>query len=44
MAVNSMEKVEMESTNTVETERGLVNIRAYILCLHLCEVICGIPF
>ena len=28
VAVDSMEKVEMESTNTVETERGLVNIRA----------------
>ena len=35
VAVNSMEKVEMESTNTVETERGLVNIRAYILCLYM---------
>ena len=35
VAVNSMEKVEMESTNTVETERGLVNKRAYILCLHM---------
>ena len=25
VAVNSMDKIEMESTNTVETERGLVN-------------------
>ena len=35
VAVDSMEKVEMESTNTVETERGLVNIRACTLCLHM---------
>ena len=35
VAVNSMDKVEMKSTNRVETERGLVNKRAYVLCLHM---------